>query len=164
MPKTFCVILSLAAVGWAWQHKSARPEFKDYTVDQVYTGTPAAPKITRDWRSFRTRIREGAKSKVQFAGHYTVPAWGCGAGCVDFVLVDSISGQVYDGFGVALMPLQWEEKHGFQLQLEFHSKSRLLKINGCPNEENCGFYDYEMVEGKGLKLVRKELLPKEFQP
>jgi hypothetical protein len=28
-------------------------------------------------------------------------------------------------------------------------------------EQNCGFYDYEMVEGKGLKLVRKKLLPKE---
>jgi hypothetical protein len=27
--------------------------------------------------------------------------------------------------------------------------------NACPNEENCGLYDYEMVEGKGLKLIRK---------
>lgn len=41
---------------------------------------------------------------------------------------------------------------------------RLMKINGCPKDENCGFYDYEMVDGKGLKLIRKELLPKEFQP
>ena len=62
-----------------------------------------------------------------------------------------------------MMPFKWEEKHGFQGQLEFHPRSRLFKINGCPGETNCGFYDYEMVEGKGLKLVRKELLPKEDQ-
>jgi hypothetical protein len=34
-----------------------------------------------------------------------------------------------------------------------------MKINPCPYEQNCGLYDYEMVEGKGLKLIRKELLP-----
>ena len=47
--------------------------------------------------------------------------------------------------------------------MEFHPNSRLLKINACPNETNCGLYDYVMVEGKGLKLIRKELLPQEFQ-
>jgi hypothetical protein len=38
-----------------------------------------------------------------------------------------------------------------------------MKVNGCPNERDCGFYDYIMVEGEGLKLIRKRLLPKEFQ-
>ncbi len=41
--------------------------------------------------------------------------------------------------------------------------SRLLKINGCPNDTDCGYYDYVMVDGKELKMVRKWLLPKEFQ-
>jgi hypothetical protein len=45
----------------------------------------------------------------------------------------------------------------------YRPSSRLLKINGCPNERNCGFYDYEMVDGKGLRLIQKRLLPKEFQ-
>ena len=48
-------------------------------------------------------------------------------------------------------------------RMEFHPNSRLLKVNACPNEANCGLYDYVMVEGRGLKLVRKELLPEEFQ-
>jgi len=47
--------------------------------------------------------------------------------------------------------------------MEFYPNSRLLKINGCPNEENCGFYDYEMVNEKGLKLLRVELLPEVSQ-
>lgn len=153
----------IGAAGWAQQHKASRPDFKDYAVERVYTGAPAAPKINRDWRRFRTVIREGAKSPVEFAGHFTVPRWGCGAGCSAFVVVDSITGTVYGGFVVADLPLTWTEKHEELLRIEFHPNSRLVKINGCPGEQNCGFYDYVMVEGKGLKLVRKELLPKEFQ-
>ena len=40
---------------------------------------------------------------------------------------------------------------------------RRVKLAAAINEQNCGFYDYAMIEGMGLKLVRKELLPKEFQ-
>lgn len=158
-----CALLVAGSAGLA-QHKNARPDFKDYAVEQVYTGAPAAPKLTPNWRSFRTRIREGAKSPVEFAGHYTVPGWGCGAGCSMFVVVDSITGTVYDGLSVAEPTLDWIEKHPDYKRMEFHSQSRLMRINGCPGETNCGFYDYEMVEGKGLKLIRKELLAKEFQP
>jgi hypothetical protein len=67
---------------------------------------------------------------------------------------------------VAELPLKWlEEQGGYDAteRMEFHPNSRLLKINACPNEENCGFYDYLMVEGKGLKLIRKVLLPTESQ-
>jgi hypothetical protein len=157
MHKITCALVMVGVAGWA-QHKDARPDFKSYAVEQVYSGAPAAPKITRDWRVFRTVIREGAKSKVEFAGHYTVPRWGCGTGCNAFVVVDSITGTVYDGFSVAGLPLSWMKKHIELPRMEFHPKSRLMKINGCPNEQNCGFYDYEMIEGKGLNLVRKQLL------
>jgi hypothetical protein len=110
-------------------------------------------------------IRTGADSDVEFAGHHTIPRWGCGTDCNGFVIADSISGKVYDGFGVAGLPFKWLEKHGGEEmeRMEFHPDSRLLKINACPNEVNCGLYDYVMVEGKGLKLHRKELLPQEFQ-
>ena len=108
-------------------------------------------------------ISQGAKSRVQFAGHYTVPVWGCGAGCLTFVIVDSTTGTVYDGFSVADLPPSWMEKHADMSRIEFRPTSRLFKINGCINEKNCGFYDYLMIEGQGLKLLRKELLPEEFQ-
>jgi hypothetical protein len=163
MQKTMCVLLVIGAGAWA-QHKNSRPAFKDYAVEKIYMGAPAAPRITPDWRNFRTRIREGAKSRVEFAGHYTMPRWGCGTGCSMFVIVDSIRGRVYGGFSVADISIDWLDKHPELPRMEFQPRSRLLKINGCPGETNCGFYDYEMIEGKGLKLVRKELLPKEFQP
>jgi hypothetical protein len=59
---------------------------------------------------FRTMIRKGANSKVKFAGHYTVPLFGCGLGCASFYIADSISGKVYDGFSVADLPGTWIER------------------------------------------------------
>jgi len=109
MQKTICVLLMIGAAGWTQQHESLRPDFKDFLVEQVYAGDPVPPKLTRPQRTFRTIIREGAKSPVEFAGHYTVPRWGCGAGCVAFVIVDSITGRVFDGFGVAGLPQSWEK-------------------------------------------------------
>jgi hypothetical protein len=142
-----------------------RPQFSAYPVTTIYHGKPARPVITKEFRSFRAMIRLGADSEVEFAGHYTIPRWGCGTGCNAFVVVDSISGRVYDGFGLAELPFKWLEQHGGEevARMEFHPNSRLLKINACPNEKDCGLYDYVIIEGKGLKLVRKELLPDEFQ-
>lgn len=108
-------------------------------------------------------IRQGAKAKVQFAGHYTIPQWGCGTNCVQFVIVDSVSGRVYDApFWLEGLALTWLEKQSptpteLDERLDFRPDSHLLKMNGCPKESDCGFYDYEMVDGVGLKLLRKEV-------
>jgi hypothetical protein len=100
---------------------------------------------------------------VEFAGHYTIPRWGCGTDCNGFVVVDSKTGKIYEGFGVHGLPFTWIEEHGDDAieRMEFRPNSRLLKINACPNEKDCGLYDYEMIDGKGLKLLRVELLPEE---
>ncbi len=148
--------------------KEAVPQFKDYPVQQIYRGRPALPVLSnKGQRLFRTRIRQGAKMPVEFAGYYTVPNWGCGTSCDSFVIVDSRSGKVYDPpFSVVGgLSSSWLEQHVDQSpeRVEFHPNSRLLKINGCPEDRNCGFYDYVMKDGKGLELIRKELLPKEFQ-
>ena len=142
-----------------------RPKFSDYAVKGIYREKPTPPIVTKERRSVRARIRRGADSNVEFAGHYTIPRWGCGTSCNGFVIVDSISGRIYDGFGVVDLPLGWLEEHGGDAieRMEFHPDSRLLKINACPNEANCGLYDYVMIEGKGFRLLRKEFLPNEFQ-
>lgn len=148
-----CLIHSLYA-----QKAVGRPQFSDYPVQQIYQGKPSVPILSKSQREYRTVIREGAKSKVQFSGHYTLPAFGCGTGCTDFYIVDSISGKVYDGFAVS-DSLAWIMKPGNENfpRIEFRPNSRLFRVTGCPGETNCGFYDYEMVDGAGLKLIRKKL-------
>ena len=162
--QTFLVFLSVLP---AAQVAGPRPNFSDYPVKEIYKGKPAPPKVvTRTQREFRTMIRQGAESKVEFAGHYTVPRWGCGAGCAMFAIVDSISGAVYDApFAVSELPMEaWKKQDQPPERFEMRADSALLKISGCANEQDCGFYDFVMVEGKGLNLVRKEMLPKQFQP
>ena len=150
------------------QVTSTRPSFSDFSVKEVFRGEPAAPKlVTKAERAFRTRIRNGAKGPVEFAGHYTLPRWGCGAGCSGFAIVDSITGRVYDvPFSLEDLPYPWLDEHegeGHQ-RMDYRPDSRLMKFDACLNEVDCGFYDYVMVDNKGLELVRKELLPPEFQP
>jgi hypothetical protein len=150
------------------QVTSTRPSFSDFSVKEVFHGTPVPPKlVTKDDQMMRTRIRNGAKGPVQFAGHYTLPGSGCGAGCIGFAIVDSITGRVYGApFSLEDLPYQWLDKHEGERheRMDYRPDSRLMKFDTCLNEVDCGFYDYVMVDGKGLKLVRKELLPPEFQP
>jgi len=166
MRKTLSTFL-VFTVGLFAQDIRTRPQFNDFSVEQIYQGSPAAPKlVTQGQRMFRTMIRSGAKADVEFAGHYTVPRWGCGTGCNEFVIVDSITGTVYDvPFSAVELPGTWEEGHGAEdhERMEFHPNSRLMKLNMCPNEKDCGFYDYVMVDGKGLRLIHKQLLPKQYQ-
>ena len=156
------LLLATTAVA---QEQKPRPGFDDFPVKKIWKGKPAAPKLNKDQRWFRTRIRLGAKAPVEIAGHYTVPRWGCGTSCIGFAIVDSITGNVYDGDAVSDLPSTWTDEHPTESyeRMEFRPNSRLLEINGCRNEENCGFYDYEIVDGKGLKLIHKELLPKHYQ-
>jgi len=161
-----CVLMICCVTLTFPQSGKPRPDFSDYPVQHIYTGKHAPPILSKEQRWFRTRIREGAEADIQFAGHYTVPAWGCGSSCIAFVIVDSISGRVYDGSAISALPDDWVEEYKppSTAPVEFHPTSRLLKVNGCPSEHDCGLYDYVIVGGKGLKLIRKELLPQKYQP
>jgi hypothetical protein len=102
---------------------------------------------------------------VEFAGYYTIPTWGCGTDCEEFVIVDSISGKVYDEFWLSGFPGDWWQNHKIDNERKkFHPDSAMLKIDGCPRDRDCGSYDYQMVDGEGLKLIRRRLLPKQYQP
>ena len=64
----------------------------------LYSGALAAPVIPSDpnARHWRTVIRRDCKAQgVNFAGHYTIAEWGCGAMCQILAVVDRIDGRVY---------------------------------------------------------------------
>lgn len=140
------------------QSEKERPKFSAYPVRHIYKGKPARPILSKEQRMFRTTIRLGAKEPVQLAGHYTVPVWGCGSGCTQFAIVDSASGRVFSAsFSVSELPGKWIEERGdkFPERMESHPDSRLMKINGCLNEQACGFYDFLMVDGERLVALKK---------
>lgn len=162
---SFVWLALLATAGLCAQTRVSRPTFGDYPAGKIYQGPAAAPNLDKEQQDYRTQIVADAKSQVQFAAHYTVPVFDCGSDCSMFYIVDAITGRVYDGLAVVEFPDTWEAQFSNAPQrVEFHPESRLLKISGCPNEKNCGYYDYVMIDGKGLKLIDKQLLPRQFQP
>jgi hypothetical protein len=79
------------------QQVSSRSDdlFSKYPVKVTFQDHPAAPAlITPDEHLFRTKIREGAAHGPVFADHYGIAIWGCGSDCLQFAIVDSISGDV----------------------------------------------------------------------
>ncbi len=78
---------------------NSAPKFADYEA-HAFAGPHAAPRVhaSRDAWTYRTNLRDAAKAGPNFAGRYTLAAWGCGTGCLDWGLVDQANGKVtFDG-------------------------------------------------------------------
>jgi hypothetical protein len=131
------------------------PTFDQFKVAEKFTGKPAAPMLrSRMQKQFRSVIRDAVEAGPNFAGHYTLAEWGCGAGCVSMAIVDSRNGQAFDGpFNVLGFDLS-NVYEGGEEQLEFRIDSRLIVARGCPGEKDCGTYYYEWA-GDQFKLIRK---------
>lgn len=140
--------------------RQATPRFEDYAV-AVYKGkrAPVNLKSAEGASTFRTRLREGAEKGVNFAGRYTLVAWGCGTGCLMAGVIDARTGTVYfpkelGGFGVWYFSDNPNDE-----ALGFKSNSRLLVLSGFPatesNSDNpkTGLYYYEWT-GRRLRLVK----------
>src|SRR5262245_19409738 len=70
------------------------PTFAAYAVHEGFTGRPAQVDLKSDPDAprFRTRLREGAATGPNFAGHFTIVTWGCGTDCQVTAVVDALSG------------------------------------------------------------------------
>ena len=92
MPRLTLLVVLLAVPVLAQK----TPQFADFPAPKVFKGKPAVPKVEHPSdRMFRTRIRQAAANGPNFAGHFTIAQWGCGAGCVQTVIVDAAKGAVY---------------------------------------------------------------------
>lgn len=150
-------ITLLFAASFAAEAQSA-PRFENYRVP-VYKGkrAPVNLRSAKGASSFRTRLREGAREGINFAGHFTLVGWGCGTGCGQAAVINAKTGAVYfpeqlGGYGVWL----WDDN---QDAVQYKPDSRLLILSGWPATESdndnpkTGLYYYEWT-GTRLKLVR----------
>jgi hypothetical protein len=133
------------------------PQFNDFRVRERFRGNAVPVQLlTRQARTYRTVLREGAKKGPNFAGHYTIVTWGCGSSCIQFAIVDARTGRVYFppfyvAFGSNLRGKSLRDRE----PLRFRRDSRLLIVTGSRNEKGEGVYFYEWVNGT-LKLIRAQ--------
>ena len=146
----FLLLLALAA-----------PQFESFPAREIFKGQPAAPKYKSErHRRFQTKILEGAGTGPNFAGHYTIVQWGCGASCISPLIVDAKTGVIYSlpfevfSFG---FPYRFTDQGGGIEELDplsFRLDSNLLVMRGCPNEKDCATYYYEW-QGARVRMIGK---------
>ena len=140
----------------------ATPDFKDYAVP-VYKGRAAALKLTTPQaRGYRTRLREGARRALNFAGHYKLHTWSCGTSCLQTAFIDVKTGEVFfpaELNGFIMCFYQPGPVENLEESLQFQKGSRLIVMSGYPYSERDkgapkkGLYYYEWT-GRELKLLR----------
>src|SRR5215213_4848851 len=126
----------------AFDQYPARPE-KVRTKAINFKGNPQA-------RQFKTVLTESLHDGTNFAGHYIVAGWGCGAGCMISAIIDARTGNVFWPKELAGMYITADDF------LEYKANSRLLIISDRPasiKELPRGNYYYEWKNNR-LRLIR----------
>jgi hypothetical protein len=137
------------------------PTFERYLSEPV-TQTPSAVDLTShpNARRYRTVLRTQAAKGSNFAGHYTVAGWGCGTSCVQFAIIDTLTGRVYFPPHILSVSsdhvdMTKDEPASPFYSLRYRTNSRLLVIVGALNDddtrEGIGYYEWT---GMALKRVR----------
>ena len=121
------------------------PRFEAYAA-KPYTGTNAVPDVDSDPRSrrYRTQLRNWAREKPNFAGHYILATWGCGTGCTELAVIDAVTGKVFhppeartnhieDVDADALVDIEDGERRADFGAMRYRVDSRLLVVFGALN-------------------------------
>ena len=124
----------------------------------------------REARRFRTNLRNAAKGKVNFAGHFIITTWGCGTGCSQSAIIDQRDGRIFfpnefSGVGQGFCeppenanpldsPQMLDEEYA---PIIYKTDSRLLVLNGLSSnslesEGKCGTHYLEWT-GKQFKQL-----------
>lgn len=140
------------------------PKFDDFPAE-AYAGPNAEPDLrsSRQSRLFRTRLKEWAREKPNFAGHYILAGWGCGTDCTTLAIIDARTGKVYHPPGATLnvavnvhhsLLAEGDRWHSSGA-VRYRPDSRLLVLIGNPEEkkENRGI-SYYVWDKNRLKRIR----------
>lgn len=121
--KGFLVLLGSLLLAISSMAFAADPDFKDYTVTPVFTGTHPALVPQENSSPVMEQARAQAlKGKVNFAGHYIVHQFGCGGGAICAEVLDARTGEVVGG-----LPNAYD---GSTFAMLHHPDSRLIFITG----------------------------------
>jgi hypothetical protein len=134
---------------WSAAGRAATQPSYDRYPAQAWSGKTARIQLsdTRS-REYAAILRKFARQKPNFAGHFVLATWGCGAGCVMGAAIDVETG------AVAWLPFTvccWNPE--VKEPLVFEARSRLLEVNGSRNEHGEGVHHYLFDRGRFEELT-----------
>ncbi len=135
------LLLLLVAV-LACSAAKATPTFDQFPAQRGTSSSFKVQLTSARSKQYASVLRAAAKQKPDFAGHYILASWGCGASCIMAAAIDAKNGAVsWLPFTVCCWDIQVTEP------LEFRPDSRLLIVHGSRNEQGAGsdvhFYDFQ---------------------
>ncbi len=137
--------------------QSRAPRFKDYPVNEMYKGKNAPLVLSKKDREYRTKLNEASLEKPNFAGHFILTAFGCGASCLMGAAIDAKTGKVY-WFPHTICCWSATVSDQF-MPIEFRLDSKLIVFSGLRNEiagdEGAHFYKFENGQFQHLRSVHK---------
>jgi hypothetical protein len=140
------------AIALLWQCNlngaDSPPRFEDYPAAEVWHGKNAPIILGKNDRRYRTRLRLAANERPNFANHYILTTWGCGAECLVSVIIDANTRHVYWApHTICCWPPNVQP-------IQVHADSRLIAYHGIRNEkdgDNAAHY-YEFTGGKFIHI------------
>lgn len=163
MKRAAFILLSIILLGCfvftAAKGQGRVPQFRDYPVAEAYIGPNAPLVLTRSERMFRTRLREAAREKPNFAGRYILTTWGCGTTCLMGAAIDAKTGRVYwlPGTICCANPETYTDENFEPVIARLNSK--LLVLSGMINErestQGTHFYKFENGRFTLIRTVKK---------
>ncbi|MBT7348798.1 hypothetical protein HN858_03940 [Candidatus Falkowbacteria bacterium] len=103
------------------EHLSSLPTFEKYPVSETAASSSYSPLDLNSHPvgiKFKTILTNAYDGSPNFAGHYTVVDYGCGANCQRFVIIDNITGIIYQ-----------TNEFVSELGIDFQLESNLLIVN-----------------------------------
>ena len=137
-----------ASVCSATQASAEFPSYGAYNVPVALGGERADVDLSSaKSRQYADQLESAGGQPVNFAGHYVLAVWGCGASCVMGAAVDATTGGVFWlPFTVCCWPRDVVEP------LEFRPDSRLLVVHGSRDEEGSGTHEF-VFDGHAFTLL-----------
>ncbi len=113
------------------------PQFDNFPAP-AWSGRVSPTVIqSADDRKFAARLRQLSGRAPNFAGHYTMSSWGCGASCTMSVAVDAQTGNV---IWLPFTVCCWNPD--IEQPVQFRRDSKLVIVHGSRNETGNGTYYY----------------------
>jgi hypothetical protein len=158
-------LLSLTLLLHLGATADATPRFADFPATEPANATPAPLVLEKKDQLFRTRLRAAAKQRPNFAGHFVLTGWGCGAECVMGAAIDVNTGRVIALPGTVsgwFLDGRTERDWGYRAPdafepITFRLDSRLLVLRGQLDEQ--GPVARHAFELRGDRLVRVDTAP-----
>lgn len=152
--------------------QSKKLTFKQYAVPvENLKNIKVNLQSNKNAKTYRTNLRNAAKGKVNFAGHFILTTWGCGTNCSQSAIIDARDGRVFfsgefEGVvqGFCDLPPDANPTDSSEMPDEYapfvyKADSRLLVLNGFrggdfdDKKARCGAFYLEWT-GKQFKQIK----------